>query len=461
MFPFRRRWPVLTGIGAAVLYVLNHYQIAGIEHLHIERLPTAGNSGNHPYADRPMNDDIFGHFASQLNSFDASQIGIQSQLLSSSRANPPGSGNPWDLSTSEKFAIIEDKLRRGLTIEAPGTSVPKWSMPVSKPIPAPDTIGDLLPDMPLPSTLPDLNALTRVRPAPAVPDLLASESHPALQPPPLTADGVASRTIRIAGFDVEALGSAKLSKPQIMTALVGILRQFDVIALQEIESSRDDILPRLVEALNHSGKSYDYLIGPRVGRDDRREQFAVIFDTNRVETDRYQLYTVDDPQDLMRYEPLVAWFRCKDAAADRAFTFSLINVHIDPENAERERELLHSLADLVAGDGRQEDDWIMLGNFSQGAEQLYALEREAIRIALRDVPTDVTGTQLMDTVLFSSLATVEYTGRAGAFDFLRKYNFGLEQALEVSSHLPVWAEFSVLEGGDPGRIAPLPSQEVF
>ena len=44
------------------------------------------------------------------------------------------------------------------------------------------------------------------------------------------------------------------------------------------------------------------------------EQFAFIFDTQRVETDRFQLYTIDDPEDLVTREPLVAWFRVKGVA---------------------------------------------------------------------------------------------------------------------------------------------------
>jgi hypothetical protein len=39
---------------------------------------------------------------------------------------------------------------------------------------------------------------------------------------------------------------------------------------------------------------------------------------------------------------------------------------------------------------------------------------------------------------------------------MREHNLTMEQALEVSDHLPVWAEFSSTEGGLPGRIATKP-----
>lgn len=36
---------------------------------------------------------------------------------------------------------------------------------------------------------------------------------------------------------------------------------------------------------------------------------------------------------------------------------------------------------------------------------------------------------------------------------MREFNLSLDQALQVSDHLPVWAEFSVYEGGRAGSVA--------
>jgi hypothetical protein len=55
--------------------------------------------------------------------------------------------------------------------------------------------------------------------------------------------------------------------------------------------------------------------------------------------------------------------------------------------------------------------------------------------------------------LFTLPATQEFTGRGGVFDLIREYNLTVDEALEVSDHLPVWAEFSIYEGGQPGRFA--------
>ena len=48
-------------------------------------------------------------------------------------------------------------------------------------------------------------------------------------------------------------------------------------------------------------------------------------------------------------------------------------------------------------------------------------------------------------------------GRTGVFDFMREYNLTIDEALKVSDHLPIWAEFSIYEGGEVGRVATLPT----
>ena len=68
-------------------------------------------------------------------------------------------------------------------------------------------------------------------------------------------------------------------------------------------------------------------------------------------------------------------------------------------------------------------------------------------------PTNTRGTAQYDNIVFQRQATSEFTGRAGIFDYMRQYNLSMEEALEVSDHMPVWAEFSAYEGGQPGRIA--------
>jgi hypothetical protein len=56
-------------------------------------------------------------------------------------------------------------------------------------------------------------------------------------------------------------------------------------------------------------------------------------------------------------------------------------------------------------------------------------------------------------MIYHQPSTTEYSGRWGVYDLQRHYNLTLEQALMVSDHLPIWAEFSAYESATPGRVA--------
>jgi hypothetical protein len=437
MFQIRRQWPAATATIAGLAFILNHYRIAGLENLHLERRsPT-------DIERREATGDIWASaFLNTIDNLDAPANAPLPNRISPSRTQP--NGNAFD---GHQFVGTGPKTFPTTTPNNfPSTqpSVPNSQFSSQAPLgasPAMPTAGTLEPDLGRLLTINEKFAIWENK------SIATGSLSGALTGP--------AGTIRVASFHVPSLGATKLAKPHVFEMLVRILRRFDVVALQGIQSNRDDILPLLVERLNQSGRNYDYMIGPRVGRTALLEQFAYIFDTQRLETDRYQLYTVEDPDDLMVREPLVAWFRTRGHAAHHAFTFSMINVRIDPDFAQRERELLPSLISAVQNDGRGEDDWILLGDFVGGDSELFPLTKMAARLALIGIPTDVGGTRMLDEIVFSGPATVEFNGKVGAYDFLRQYNLSLEQALEVSEHLPIWAEFSTLEGSEPGRIAPV------
>jgi len=131
-----------------------------------------------------------------------------------------------------------------------------------------------------------------------------------------------------------------------------------------------------------------------------------------------------------------------------------VNFHTDPDETEQELNVLDDVYRVVRDDGRGEDDVIILGSLNADDRNLGQLGQvSGMAWVLSGTPTNTRGTAQCDNILFQRQATNEFTGRAGIFDFMREYNLSMEEALEVSDHLPVWAEFSVYEGGQPGRTA--------
>ena len=267
-----------------------------------------------------------------------------------------------------------------------------------------------------------------------------------------------SDRIRIAAFNIQVFGNSKIQKRKVMDTLAKIVRRFDIVAIQEIRSRNQDILPQFVEMINAADRHYDYVIGPRLGRSSSKEQYAFIFDMASIEVDRAQLYTVDDPDDLLHREPLVGWFRVRGPPVDQAFTFSLVNIHTDPDETDQELDALDDVYRVVRDDGRGEDDVLILGDLNVDDNHLGELGQVAgITWVISNVPTNTRGSKQYDNIVFHQTATREFMGRGGVFDFMREYNLTLEEAIEVSDHLPVWAEFSIYEGGELGRVATRPA----
>jgi endonuclease/exonuclease/phosphatase family metal-dependent hydrolase len=278
-------------------------------------------------------------------------------------------------------------------------------------------------------------------------------------PPPIVRS---DNAIRIASFNIQVFGVDKLSKPRVMNVLADIVRRFDVVAIQEIRATSNDIIPRFVELINSTGRRYDFIVGPRLGRTSSKEQYAFVYDTASIEVDAHSTYTIDDPQDMLHREPLVAWFRVRGPSPTEAFTFTLVNIHTDPDETKTEVEALSYAYTAVRDDGRGEDDTILLGDLNVNDRQLGRLGAlPGMAAAIVGTPTNTRGNQQYDNVLFTMPATSEFSGRAGVFDMVREYNLTVDEALEVSDHLPVWAEFSIYEGGQPGgRFAKRPQGDV-
>ena len=266
--------------------------------------------------------------------------------------------------------------------------------------------------------------------------------------------GGAGATIRIASFNIQVFGNTKASKPYVMQDLADIVNQFDVVAIQEVRSQDEYLIPNFVQLVNRSGRRYDHVIGPRIGITTSKEQYVYLFDTQRVEVDHQSVYTVNDPDGLLHREPLVATFRTRGVDPDQAFTFTLINMHTDPDIAAQEMDVLAEVYRVVRRSSRGEDDIILLGDFNVDDRHLGRLgELPGIKPLIAGIWTNTRQNRQYDNLIIHAPSTTEYSGRSGVFDFMRFKNRSLQQALQVSDHFPVWAEFSVYERDFSGGIA--------
>ncbi|REJ84659.1 MAG: endonuclease/exonuclease/phosphatase [Planctomycetota bacterium] len=251
--------------------------------------------------------------------------------------------------------------------------------------------------------------------------------------------------ISVATWNIQVFGKSKIEKPEAMQVIVDMVRRFDVIAIQELRSKDQSVIDRFLAMVNTDGYHYDVVVGPRLGRSSSKEQYLYLYDTDRIELLEGSVYTVYDPHDRLHREPLVASFRVKGALSGNAWTFTLVNIHTDPDEVDDEVNALDDVIRMVRRTD-SEDDIILLGDLNADARHLGELrDLPNLMWTVSGQPTNTRGTKSYDNILFSGTSTSEFTGSAGIIDLQSEYALTKEQALEVSDHLPVWAAFAPVE----------------
>ncbi len=265
-------------------------------------------------------------------------------------------------------------------------------------------------------------------------------------------------TIVIASFNIQVFGNSKLGKSWVVEVLAQIVRQFDIVAIQEVRSKDDRLLPDFVAAINSDGSQYNYLIGPRLGRTVSTEQYAYVYDSTRIEVDTSSVGTIQDPRDALHREPFVARFRTRTVAPDQAFTFWLVNIHTDPDEVAAEVNVLADVFVVMQQARADEDDVILLGDLNASDRELGRLgQLPDIACAVHDTTTNTRRNKMYDNMIFDRTRTWEFTGKWGVFDVESAFHLSREQALEISDHLPIWAEFQASEVRSRVTTARLPN----
>ena len=262
-------------------------------------------------------------------------------------------------------------------------------------------------------------------------------------------------TFRLATFNLGRLDENKLANRRVSDVLVHFVPRFELVAVQGVRGKNQGVLARLVEQINAaSGRTFDFATCPTQQRDAIEHYSAFLFDRARIEVDRTTVRFVEDRLGRFRTKPLVGAFRARGPDPAEAFTFTLINVETDPDRTAAELDLLADVYRAVREDGRNEDDIILLGDLQSDDAHLGRLGNLlGVAPLLSGMPTTVRGTQLLDNILLDRRATREFNGRVDVVDMLKEFELTMPGAIEVSEHLPVWAEFSCYEGGQPGHAA--------
>lgn len=273
--------------------------------------------------------------------------------------------------------------------------------------------------------------------------------------PPVPGPANGGPTIRIATYNIQVFGEKKAQNTNVMRTLASVIQQFQIVAIQEIRDKNDYFVDEFLRNyVNQNGHTYDKVLGPRLGRSNSKEQYCFLYDTSQIEVNPRCVFTVNDPDDLLQREPLVAMFRVRGPPAQQAFTFVLIDMHTEPDDTKNELNALGQVYQAVRRACPGEDDIILLGDLNVDDQHLGDLGRiDGIMPVVRHTFTNTRQNAQYDNIIFHAPSTTEFTGRWGVYNVQQIFGLSLDQALLVSDHFPVWAEFNAYESMTPGRVA--------
>lgn len=266
-------------------------------------------------------------------------------------------------------------------------------------------------------------------------------------------------TVTIATFNLEVFGVAKASKPQVMHIIADIIRDYDLVAVQEIRDKSGTAIQKLLSLIDSNGSTYKMLLSGREGRTISKEQYAFLYNSRKLQL-KGAPYTFDDANDrrtvnntndagkyeLFERDPYIAYFRT--VAGD--FRFVVADIHTKPADATREISYLP----LVIADASKhfgEPNVLVIGDFNADGryfkEDTYTSDfpkGKYIWIIGNNLDTTVAkSSNTYDRMVGTESLAQDYDGKTGTLRFDRVFDLrslGLKPR-DVSDHYPAYAEF--------------------
>jgi deoxyribonuclease-1-like protein len=251
-------------------------------------------------------------------------------------------------------------------------------------------------------------------------------------------------TIKVGAFNLQIFGTSKSSKSEVMEVLSKIIRNYDVIAVQEIRDSSQAALPLLRDAVNSMGSSkYEYIVSARLGRTTSKEQYAYLFNTQTIQVIGSP-YVYLDSNDIFQREPYVSEFKAKNGN----FDFVLITIHTDPDMATQEINDLPKVVEDAKSRYQGEGDFIVMGDLNADCDYFKESSQSPLRssdylwIINNSVDTTTKSTACTyDRIIITTPVIADYTGKSGVFRFDAEYKLNYNSTIAISDHYPIYAEF--------------------
>lgn len=257
------------------------------------------------------------------------------------------------------------------------------------------------------------------------------------------------QSITIASWNLKNIGKTKFNDPARIDIIIDILKNYDIIAIQEVKDITLQLPQQLIDKMNVDGSNYNVVASDRVGR-NVFEQYLFVYDDDKIDaipgTEGYGI----EPNDEFEREPYYAMFRAGN------FDFYLFTIHTKPSAVATEIPALRTAYIDLQNNTPDEDDIILLGDFNGRAPGVTAgsyITMDAIAqipniIFTINEETNTRGGRAYDNIIFQGNYTTEYSGSSGVSTFWLPYGLDEDQGFAISDHKLVWAVFNIPQTDD-------------
>jgi endonuclease/exonuclease/phosphatase family metal-dependent hydrolase len=192
--------------------------------------------------------------------------------------------------------------------------------------------------------------------------------------------------------------------------------------------------------------SYEYEIGPRLGRTSSKEQYAYFYNTATIEASQGAYTFNEGSVDTFERQPFIAHFKAKGGV----FDFTLVDIHTKPEDATAEISFLPNVI-FEARAHTVEADVICLGDFNADGSyfnetsytSIFPANTYAWLIGNGQDTTEAASSNTYDRIVTYLTSDEDFDGNAGVYRYDQTLNLGSVTPDQVSDHYPVYAEFWV------------------
>jgi len=141
--------------------------------------------------------------------------------------------------------------------------------------------------------------------------------------------------ITIGSFNLHQYGKSKSSNGTVTRRIAEIINMFDLAIIQEISDVDLQAPYILMDTLNSMAapKFYEMTLSERLGDSNTKEQYAII---NRESTSGVKVvsaYIFNDPNDYYERPPHVVTFKVKNPKKSKIDYFTIMNMHLRPDEA--------------------------------------------------------------------------------------------------------------------------------